>query len=592
MSKNKIIYFTAFFLLFSYFTFAILSVKDDSLTFDELSHLPAGYSYLTKRDYRLNPEHPPLIKDLAAFPLLFLKNINFPKNHPSWTEGVNNQWWFGNQFLFKSGNDADKIIFLGRIPMILLSVLLGILIFKFSKEYFNEYVALLVLFFFSFSPNFIAHGRLVTTDIGVTFGILLYIYSLIKFLNEPNLKRTILLSISLSLALLIKFSTILLLPFTFFVWLFYLNLNNKFSFKDILFYLKRFIFAAFLVILIISTFYYFHIQNYPKEKQISDTSLILESSPYKSLRNLTLFFANHSISRPIAQYILGLVMATQRTAFGNTVYYLGKIKSGGFKSYFPVVYLLKEPLSFHILTISLIFYFLFKILRNKKFNLKDIKNFLNTHFVELSLIIFILIYWFTSLMGNLNIGVRHIIPTFPLIYILISLMVFNLFKEIKDSKYRKLIITFFSVLIIWYVFSSIFTFPYYLSYFNELGGGVFGGYRYVVDSNYDWGQDLKRLKNWLENSSEARKIDKFYIDYFGGADLNYYFGEKAIPWDGKKPKEEFPRGNYLIVCANSLQGGRGIPVKGFDLPTGYYRWLDKEKLIKRVGTTLFVYYIP
>ena len=52
------------------------------------------FSYLYKNDYRLNPEHPPLIKDLAAFPLMFL-NLNFPENHPSWTTGVNNQWWFG-----------------------------------------------------------------------------------------------------------------------------------------------------------------------------------------------------------------------------------------------------------------------------------------------------------------------------------------------------------------------------------------------------------------------------------------------------------------------------------------------------------------
>ena len=78
---------------------AFFSMKGISTTMDELPHIPAGYSYLSQKDYRLNPEHPPLIKDLAALPLVFEK-INFPKDHASWQEGVNQQWWFGNQFLY------------------------------------------------------------------------------------------------------------------------------------------------------------------------------------------------------------------------------------------------------------------------------------------------------------------------------------------------------------------------------------------------------------------------------------------------------------------------------------------------------------
>ena len=80
-------------ILLAAFFLAFFSAREISLTMDELAHIPAGFSYLYKNDYRLNPEHPPLIKDLAAFPLMFL-GLNFPENHPSWTTGVNNQWWF------------------------------------------------------------------------------------------------------------------------------------------------------------------------------------------------------------------------------------------------------------------------------------------------------------------------------------------------------------------------------------------------------------------------------------------------------------------------------------------------------------------
>ncbi|PWH09900.1 hypothetical protein DEJ39_09090, partial [Bacteroidetes bacterium SCGC AAA795-G10] len=79
-----------------------------SATMDEQAHIPAGYSYLSQRDFRINPEHPPLIKSLSAIPLLFL-NLNFPKEHPSWTSQVNGQWWFGSQFLYHSNNNPDQV---------------------------------------------------------------------------------------------------------------------------------------------------------------------------------------------------------------------------------------------------------------------------------------------------------------------------------------------------------------------------------------------------------------------------------------------------------------------------------------------------
>ena len=77
MNQNRIVNLLVLGLLAFIFAICVLSIRDDSLTMDELAHLPAGYSYLTQKDMRLNPEHPPLIKDLAAFPLLFQKGINY-----------------------------------------------------------------------------------------------------------------------------------------------------------------------------------------------------------------------------------------------------------------------------------------------------------------------------------------------------------------------------------------------------------------------------------------------------------------------------------------------------------------------------------
>src|SRR3989344_4948617 len=76
---NRLAVPLAFILLTLMAGMAFFSMKQDALTFDELAHIPAGYSYLTQQDYRLNPEHPPLAKDLAALPLFFLTSTSLRK---------------------------------------------------------------------------------------------------------------------------------------------------------------------------------------------------------------------------------------------------------------------------------------------------------------------------------------------------------------------------------------------------------------------------------------------------------------------------------------------------------------------------------
>ena len=89
--SNKVTFAIATCLLAIAFFLSFSQIKKESLTFDELAHIPAGYSYLTQQDYRINPEHPPLAKDLAALPLLFL-NLNFPLNSANWTQADPGFW--------------------------------------------------------------------------------------------------------------------------------------------------------------------------------------------------------------------------------------------------------------------------------------------------------------------------------------------------------------------------------------------------------------------------------------------------------------------------------------------------------------------
>jgi len=560
---------------------AFFSMIGDSNTMDELAHTPAGYSYLSQKDFRINPEHPPLIKDIAALPLLFL-NLDFPKDHPSWTDEVNSQWWLGNEFLFKSGNDPDQIVFWARIPMILILLLLGWFLFKFTKDFFDKETALLVLAIFAFSPTFLAHGRLVTTDIGASLGVIVATYFWLRFLEKPDRKNIILAGIFFGFALLLKFSLVLLIPFFAIITLTKILLSEK---KDRLKLFLKYLGSASVagliaLIFIIWPVYQFHVLNYPPQRQLSDTIDILESSPMGSLKDLCIWMSDKSGIRAIGHYFLGLLMATQRAASGNTVYFMGMVTASSWRYYFPVVYFLKVPLAFHILTLLVL---LIGISRIKKSFWTGTKEWIRSHFVEFSMIIFLCIYWAASIMGNLNIGVRHVLPTFPFIYILVSLGTIRIARSIKKEPFKKAFIAILAVLFLWYLWSSLSCFPYYLSYFNELGGGTRGGYKYVVDSNFDWGQDLKRLKKYVEDE----KIDKIKVDYFGGSDVEYYLGDKFERFDPKSG----PQKGWIAISATLLQGGRGEPIKGFDGPTGYYDWLDRYEPKARAGTSIFIYYI-
>ena len=137
----------------------------------------------------------------------------------------------------------------------------------------------------------------------------------------------------------------------------------------------------------------------------------------------------------------------------------------------------------------------------------------------------------------------------------------------------------------WLLAETLMIFPYYLTYFNQLAGGPAGGHRYVVDSNLDWGQDLKRLADWVN----VNNIQKISLDYFGWADQTYYLGNKLI-WirNGQyKNVVDFlrdnPSGGYLAVSATYYQ--QSI------VSDKNYLWLTKHQPLTVIGNSIFVWHI-
>lgn len=537
---------------------AYFSSWNDSLTFDEVAHVGAGYSYIKTQEYRLNPEHPPLIKDLAGAAVNFL-GIDDRRAFSSdaWTQKVNGQWDFGRELIYFSGNDADDVTRAAKLPMLLFFVLSAVLVFKWAYEKYGSRASVIALILFSFSPTVLAHSRLVTTDAAALFGVLAASYFFIGYLRNQNGKNFFLAGLVFGAVQLLKFSLFLLVPFFFLSAVVFATVYRKWKIIPgvILIFVVGFA-------LVVWPVYCWHVKNYEPAKQKADMETTLSNFGIRPLADTVTYFADKPYFRALSQYGFGVLMSAQRVAGGHTAYFLGHVSAEGNAKYFPLMYLAKEPLAFWVLVL-LALAAVFSKRRSKG------------DFVELFMLIWIVLYWVISVWGRLNIGVRHILPAYPFAIILVSGLVDRL---LGDGKRIKTLLV--GGLLLWYVFEAFNVYPSFLTYYNQLAGGPIEGKKIAVDSNLDWGQDLKRLAAWAEEND----IEKLYLDYFGQADPGYYLGDLWIPVHSKMflNKNDFleknPGGGYFAVSASFYMGNFSD-----------YFWLSIFEPAKIVGNSIYVW---
>ncbi len=591
---------------------AITSAWNDSIIVDEVPHIGAGYSYLVKQDMRLNPEHPPLAKDLGAFPLLFLKLKQSAFDSKFWQTDVNGQWDFGRLLIFNSGNNADLIRHLTKLPMLLFFILSAVLVFKWARKLYGNTGALVALILFAFSPTIIAHSRFVTTDVAALFGSLLSIYFYLDYLKKPGKKTFMLAGIFFGIALLCKFSTVLLIPLFLILGLAYGFVKNprtansktpwipakindavKSAWATVLIFI-------FGLIIIVWPVYYLNIRHYPPERQKSDTQSILHTVygdsyiKFSPILDPIVWAADKPLTAPFAEYALGLLRVLHQSASEkHDVYFLGDITSFGQSNYFPIIYFIKEPLAWWALVLIAIIILAWQWRYPPREWLNRGYHFIRNHLEEFAMLLWLAIYWISSIRSDLNIGVRHLLPTYPFAILLVSGQIARLGSRLHATGYNKKLASYYlliTALLGWYVYENIKTFPYYLTYFNQVVGGPSGAYKYVVDSNLDWGQDLIRFSDWVKQNN----IPKIEFDYFGWADASYYLHDRYI-WTSSvkyKDAQDFKSRNqsdgWLAVSATFLMSSQGPA----DMPNKInYLWLNSYQPVTVIGNSIFVYRI-
>src|SRR5438105_1301859 len=163
-------------LLVALFIELAFSIRRETQTWDEDCHIFAGYSYWTRGDFGMNPEHPPLIKLLASSPLLGM-SLKAPAHPKIFSKEED----FTTSAQFVYGNDADKILFRARMAASVLTLLLALLLFAATRELFGTVAALIALYLFVFEPTVLAHGALVTTDMGLSCFLFAAVYAFYRY---------------------------------------------------------------------------------------------------------------------------------------------------------------------------------------------------------------------------------------------------------------------------------------------------------------------------------------------------------------------------------------------------------------------------
>ncbi|HEV7922559.1 MAG TPA: glycosyltransferase family 39 protein [Thermoanaerobaculia bacterium] len=548
--------------LLSYLTLAIVNILTTSPTVDEPTHLAAGYSYLQTGDYRLNAEHPPLLKKLAALPLLSMHVTESPRLEKPWADALTGplgQWLYAHELFFglrdafldvptteplpRSAflNDADSMFTRARLVLLLFGVLACVVVFAWAREAWGWWGAALATVLVAFDPSFLGHGGLVTTDVGVAALMCAALYFFWRALRRFTWWDASAFAAFFALAQIAKFSALTLIPMVLLIALF--HRTRKAAMVIAL--------AAAATLLAIWSIYGFRfrasseplrmrivvddwyatkalLQQYPDGPPEQAVQALRDSAPI-GLFGKSLLFAYDRHLLPEA-YLFGLA-STMRSSLVRPSFLGGEFSNRGFPSYFLRTFLYKTSIP----AIALILVALFLARKTRSPALPF-------------LLVPVALYMLVSMTSSLNIGHRHILPIYPLLYVLCGSL----------AKHRAALLggalAALSALI---VLPASPMWGRHLSYMNEFAGGPGHGYEELLDSNFDWGQDLERL-------GEKRFGEPVNLVYFGSADPRYYgvphvnlpFGHWAEP---AADVSQLRVPGYLAISAGAYEGLTASP---------------------------------
>jgi 4-amino-4-deoxy-L-arabinose transferase-like glycosyltransferase len=484
-----------------------LSIRHQSQTFDEGFHLVAGYRYWQCRDFGMNSEHPPLVKYVAAAPLWFAHELAPEGSCGDEPTTKDHGYALGVNYLYGQHLDGDAMLYRARLATSLFAVLLAGVCFLFARELFGATAGLVALLLMVFEPTILAHGGLITTDTAVSAFMLAAVYSLYRYYRRPSRPALLATGFCTGLAFAAKHSGILIVPILAVLALAELAISRRSSLanqplsRDL--WRRTVTLAAILAVSIISLWavYGFRFAARPDGHSMTvPLAQFITNAKAQGTHGAMLTTAVPLLARwnllPEA-YLYGLVDVLNVSDPGQPPFLLGTLYPHGRWFYFPIVFVIKSTLGFlALLLLSLIFGHWSGDRR------------LKLVYLVIPPILIVLI----AMQSGLDIGYRHILPIIAFLCILIAGGVVYVWE--RNRAWRIVV----GGLLLIHVASSLHSFPNYLPYSNEAWGGTMNTYRYLTDSNVDWGQGLYQARDYLK----SHNIVNCWIAYDGAASLTYY----------------------------------------------------------------------
>ena len=500
-------------------------------TSDETPNIACGMQYLDLGRYDYGAFHPPLARlAMAAGPYLY--GARAQKRPDRWQEG---------NAVLNSAPRYGKALTLARLGILPFFLLACTVVWLWGRKLLGDWGALAPVFLFTNTPAVLAHAGLATMDMAIGAGIVTALFTYTLWLEQGSLRRAVLFGIGLALAILSKFSAVLLLPVCIAaITLLYPRARQKRNWAWIP--------VAFLLVWGAYRFSFGPMTEHVASDAAGQGGIFARIPT-------PLLHALETLPVPAPQLLDGLWQVHNHVDAGHTAYLLGRHSFHGWWYFFPVALGVKTPLAILLLALCGVL-----ALRGEK------RRAMWMPAVLCGVILLI------NLPTSLNIGVRYMLPLYPLLALTAGIGVVWLWQRLRAAAI---------LLLLWTAISTAAAHPDYLAYFNELGGTH--PERILVDSDLDWGQDMARL---------ASELQRRHVPYLHMACL--YTGDDTrlgLPaWDSLEPYQ--PVTGWVAVSQTMLQNFGWMAAQQRGRPDLAFAWLDQYQPVGRVGKSILLYQIP
>ncbi len=534
-------------------------------TWDEPEHLAAGMQLIDKHIYTYDQQHPPLARLAMAIGPYLAGAHSFGEPGPSGEQE-------GRDLLYRTGN-YTLLLTLARLGVLPFFVVLLIATWVWARNVYGigaAYVATLLLIA---TPPILGHAGVAALDVPVTAMCTLAFYFLLRWLQTYTWKHALISAVVAGLAVATKLSALPFIAFVTAVWSVFalpsvrakavaVTTLPRWAMQSVV------IFVMALVVAMLCYGYSFHI--IVDAAHPNNTAINYLFGYQGMARDIAYSIARHvPLPTGFERMVWSIEALVKHNTEGHLSFLMGSFSETGFRDFYVIALLVKTPIPLLLLGTAGVIFMIWTLCsrqwsQSQWHQQKTLQPWVNAA----PAIAFIVLLVFCSFYSHINIGVRHVFVLYPLLCIAAAVLLIEWWQRFKTTSVRLVL----SALVLLQVATLVTSYPDYLPYFNAFAGDR--PERILIDSDLDWGQDLKRLEERLAQM----EIHKFGFVYRGSADV---MGEH-LP------------GVWMVQPFSPATGWIAASIFARDTVSQgkAFGWLKQYQPIERIGKSIDLYYIP